>query len=93
MSIANAHNLFHKLAVDAEFRQKLESAPQAQKRAVLDSYGFGDVTQEDAKAAAATFSRSELSEAELEAVAGGSLCGWLECVGVWVGVGIAAAAL
>jgi predicted ribosomally synthesized peptide with nif11-like leader len=93
MSVANAHNLFHKLAVDPEFRQRLESTPLNEKRAFLDSSGFADVTEADAKEAGANFTKSELTDSELEAVAGGSVCGWLECAGVWVGCGIAAAAL
>jgi predicted ribosomally synthesized peptide with nif11-like leader len=89
MSIASAQNLLHKVAIDSEFREKLQGAHGPEKRAVLESYGFGDVTNDEIKAAAANFSKSELSDEELEAVAGGSLCGWLECIGVWVAVAIA----
>lgn len=85
MSVAIAKQLIHKVAEDAAFRQKLESTPLTEKRALLTSYGFDTVSAEDLEIAGRSLSRTELSDAELEAVAGGSICGWIECVGTLVG--------
>lgn len=76
MSVENARNLILKTAKDAEFRNKVESAPLAEQRAIIVAAGFGDVTQADV-AAARESATVELTDAEMEAVAGGSVCGWI----------------
>jgi len=65
--------LFVKAITDQELQQALQAAttPEA-KRAVLAQAGYGDITLDDLRAAAADLAqREELSDDELEAVAGG----------------------
>jgi predicted ribosomally synthesized peptide with nif11-like leader len=66
--------LFLKAATDQELQQALQAAttPEA-KRDVLAQAGYGDITLDDLRAAAADLAqREELSDAELELVSGGA---------------------
>ncbi len=88
MSIERAKELLKKAADDPDFRQQLTSARDyEEKRQVIQSAGFTDVTKEDMAAAAPSL-QTELSEEDLEAVAGGTLVEWVIAVST---VSIAAA--
>jgi predicted ribosomally synthesized peptide with nif11-like leader len=76
MSVENARNLILKTAKDTAFRTQVESAPESERRAILVAAGFGDVTHADVEEARASVT-VELTDAEMEAVAGGSVCGWI----------------
>jgi predicted ribosomally synthesized peptide with nif11-like leader len=71
--VQRVEELFSKAATDQELQQALQGAvtPEAQ-RAVLAQAGYGDLTLDDMRAAAADLAqREELSDEELELVAGG----------------------
>lgn len=66
--------LFHKTATDRELQQALQAAstPEA-TRDVLAQAGYGDITLDDLRAAAADIAqREELTDEELDLVAGGT---------------------
>ncbi len=72
--IAQREELIVKIGTDQELQQALQSAttPEA-KRDVLAQAGYGDITLDDIRAAAADLAnREELSDEELEMVSGGS---------------------
>jgi predicted ribosomally synthesized peptide with nif11-like leader len=71
--VKRVEELFLKIAADQELQRALQAAatPEAQ-RAVLAQAGYGDLTLDDMRAAAADLAqREELSDEELELVAGG----------------------
>jgi predicted ribosomally synthesized peptide with nif11-like leader len=74
MSVENARTLILKLANDATFRDHIAKAPASEKKSLLAAAGFADVTPADVAAARASHG-GELSDAELEAVAGGD---WMD---------------
>jgi predicted ribosomally synthesized peptide with nif11-like leader len=88
MSVVRAQELIEKASADPKFRQALAGAasPEAKSK-VIAEYGFGDVTKADLEAASHNGS-VELSDAELETVAGGSTAGW-----VLVSIGLVALAV
>lgn len=98
MSAVKAQELVARMANDAEFRTAvLELPTREEKRAYLESAGFGGVTPEQVKDAGPSV-MSEISDAELEAVAGGRVVEWVGAVSATVAgaaavVGAAAAAL
>jgi len=67
--------LFVKAATDPELQQALQAAATTEaKRDVLAQAGYGDITLDDLKAAAADLAqREELTDAELEQVSGGAV--------------------
>ena len=101
MSVERAQELLRKFSEDKEFRVKIRDAgSQEGMKQVLTEAGFGDVSPQHVQAAAGT-QGGELSDAELEAVAGGSTVEWAGAVTVIVtglsavasaGAGAAAAA-
>ena len=75
--VKRVEELFLKIGTDQELLQALQSAatPEA-KRDVLAQAGYGDITLNDLRAAAADLAqREELSDEELELVAGGVSAG------------------
>jgi predicted ribosomally synthesized peptide with nif11-like leader len=77
MSINTARQLLDRMSTDEEFRNSVTSAPTVEaKKEILTEAGFGDVTPIDVEAAGANFGH-ELSDAELEAVAGGRTVDWV----------------
>jgi len=72
--VKRVEELFLKIGTDQELLQALQSAatPEA-KRDVLAQAGYGDITLNDLRAAAADLAqREELSDEELELVSGGA---------------------
>jgi predicted ribosomally synthesized peptide with nif11-like leader len=75
-----AQEFLKTIAADATLRQNLENAPTPEaRRHVIDVAGFTDVSKEDI---AATLKKhdeiiGDLSDAELEAVAGGETSEWI----------------
>ncbi|GJG89799.1 hypothetical protein tb265_49800 [Gemmatimonadetes bacterium T265] len=82
MATPRANELFQKITDDVAFRQSLENAASPEeRRAIIDAAGYSDVSKEDAQAAVAEHTgSSELSDAELEAVAGGQTTTWLSFI-------------
>jgi len=79
------------MAADADFRTRVERAPDLDaKKAILTAAGFGDVTPADVEAVGAGMGHG-LSDAELEAVAGGSALEWAAATALVVTAGAAAA--
>jgi predicted ribosomally synthesized peptide with nif11-like leader len=86
--VKRVEELFRKAATDKELQQALQAAatPEA-KRDVLAQAGYGDITLDDLKAAAADLAqREELSDEELDLVSGGA-------GGAEMGVGLAAGSM
>ncbi|HWK89564.1 MAG TPA: Nif11-like leader peptide family RiPP precursor [Longimicrobium sp.] len=72
----NARKLLDRMASDDAFRTQVTNAPDVDaKKAIISAAGFGDVTPVDVAAAGANYGH-ELSDAELEAVAGGRTVEW-----------------
>jgi predicted ribosomally synthesized peptide with nif11-like leader len=82
MATPRAKELLKTLGTDVTLRQKLESASTPEgRRKVINDAGYSDVTKEDLQAAVAEVGgTTELSDAELEAVAGGATTAWLSYV-------------
>lgn len=76
MSTNSARQLIDRISTDEEFRSRVTNASTMEaKKAVITEAGFGDVTPLEVEAAGANFGQ-ELSDAELEAVAGGRAVEW-----------------
>lgn len=93
MTVEQATALVQRLQSDPEFRQRLESADHADKRAVLESGGYGDVKLADVSRALPSSAGGELTDQEFEAVSGGvgSATGVSLAVGTGYTVAIGAA--
>lgn len=92
MSVENARRLVQKIGSDPLFRARLTKVAAADKRVLLESAGFGDVTAEQVQAAASVNATGELTDVELEAVAGGSKWNWVMATIEVVGAAASAAA-
>jgi predicted ribosomally synthesized peptide with nif11-like leader len=76
MANDNARALIDRMTSDEAFRNRVTGASDLNaKKAILADAGYGDVTPEQVQAAGAGFG-VELSDAELEAVAGGRAVEW-----------------
>ena len=92
MAGLSAADLINKMATDVEFRKKVETAPTLEaKKALIEGAGFHGITPESVRAAAVA-QGTELSEAELEAVAGGRVVEWVAATAAVAAVAGAAAA-
>jgi predicted ribosomally synthesized peptide with nif11-like leader len=89
MSVESAKKFIERLASDAEFRTQVESAadPVAKKKLVQEA-GF-DFDMADIAAVLPESAGGELSDAELEGVAGGLTAGETASAAVSAGVGSA----
>jgi len=77
MSTTTARSLLDRMISDEDFRTKVTTASSEEaKKAIITAAGYGDVTPADVAAAGMNFG-SELSDAELEAVAGGRAVEWV----------------
>jgi predicted ribosomally synthesized peptide with nif11-like leader len=82
MATPRAVALLQQLNSDTVLRQQLENAggPEERRR-VVDAAGYSDVTREDLQEALQEQAgTTELSDAELEAVAGGRTTSWLSFI-------------
>lgn len=71
MSVENAKKLLEKIKSDPAFRKELEGAPDdAARKKIAQAHGF-DCTRAEFESLLPGGSSEEISEAELEAVAGG----------------------
>jgi predicted ribosomally synthesized peptide with nif11-like leader len=92
MSVANAQKLMQRLSEDTELRNKIIAAKTPdEKRKIIEGAGYSGFDEKDVQAAAPSFS-GELSDAELEAVAGGRVVEWVGATAAVVGAGAAAGA-
>ncbi|MEO8561619.1 MAG: Nif11-like leader peptide family RiPP precursor [bacterium] len=90
MATQRAKEFFKLVNHDIVLRQQLENAPTPEaRRKVIDAAGYADVTKEDLQATLTEQSNlspsqvaavGELSDSELEAVAGGATTAWLTAV-------------
>lgn len=86
-----AKALIDRMTNDEAFRKRvLKAGDQNAQKAVLEDAGFGDVSPEDIQAAMP--SDVELSDEELEAVAGGRTVEWVGAGAGVVGASVAAGA-
>jgi len=92
MSATRAHELMTKLTTDSEFRSQVAKAATAdEKKVIIDAAGYGDVTTDDLASIAPEYG-NELTDAELEAVAGGRTVDWVIAVST-VSIAVATAAV
>jgi predicted ribosomally synthesized peptide with nif11-like leader len=77
MSVVRAQELIGKVATEPSFRKELEAAPTPEaKSQVIAAHGFSDVSKTDLEAVTKA-GNAELSDAELETVAGGKTSTWI----------------
>lgn len=92
MSQSVAEAVLKRLNEDEELRAAVVAAQTSEeKRSLLEAKGFYDFTEEEVLAAAPTLGL-ELSDAELEAVAGGRVVEWVAATAAVVGAAAAAGA-
>jgi Nif11 domain len=70
MSVEEAQQLVQRAIDDPDFRARLENASQEEKRSVLESEGYGNVTLSHVSQALPGSAGGELSDEEFAAVAG-----------------------
>jgi predicted ribosomally synthesized peptide with nif11-like leader len=93
MATQRAKEFIQAVAGNPEFKQQLEQAKSRdERRAIIDAAGFGDVSKEEILEATKTPNAlgqltnsevqaiGELSDEELEAVAGGETTLWLSAI-------------
>ena len=84
MTIESARDLYQRINEDADFRASLEAASEEEKKQLIKDAGY-EVTCKEWKQAIAEIEavdpNQELSEEELEAVAGGIAMGYGVTVG------------
>ncbi|HET6763766.1 MAG TPA: Nif11-like leader peptide family RiPP precursor [Longimicrobiaceae bacterium] len=74
--MADVSQFLNKVSTDADFRSSLQNAAPEARRGILAAHGFEGITKEDVESYAAS-SSAELSDSELEAVAGGATSTWV----------------
>ena len=85
MSVESAKNFLKKFAKDDDFRAQLEKAADLEARQVIAKAAGFDFTK--AELHECVSANSELSDDDLENVAGGSACGWVGAGGGVVAAG------
>jgi predicted ribosomally synthesized peptide with nif11-like leader len=73
--MADVSQFLNKVSTDADFRSSLQNAAPEARREILAANGFDGITKADVDSYAAT--SAELSDSELEAVAGGATSTWV----------------
>jgi predicted ribosomally synthesized peptide with nif11-like leader len=77
MSVEQARALIKRLSEDEVFRQRVEDAPTpTDKRAILADAGYGDVKLRHISQALPESAGGELTDADLDLVAGGGSVNW-----------------
>jgi len=78
MATPRAKEFLQAVGNDVVLRQKIEGATSPEeRRSIINAAGYADVSREDLQAAVQELApNAELSDAELEAVAGGATTGW-----------------
>ena len=90
MAANTAQDLLKRMATDVVFRQRVENAStKEEKRAILNEAGYTGITAADIQEAAKN-GEFELSDAELEAVAGGKTASWVAAISTVVGAVVVA---
>ena len=91
MSVQDAKVFLKKLAEDPGFRAQVESVDDAGKQQIADSLGLS-FTKEEIESLAPQVADEELSDEDLEAVAGGKSAPWTGAAASAAGAAAAAAA-
>ena len=91
MSIESAKAFVEKMASDDAFRAKLEQAASDEDRKQMVKDAGFEFTKDELKAVVAESGKGELSEKDLEAVAGGSSATWVAVAVAVVGAAAASA--
>jgi predicted ribosomally synthesized peptide with nif11-like leader len=73
--MADLSQFISKVSTDADFRASLQNASAEERREILSQNGFDGITREQVESYSTT--SGELSESELEAVAGGRTSIWI----------------
>jgi predicted ribosomally synthesized peptide with nif11-like leader len=75
--MSQVHEFLNRVSTDSDFRHSLESAESSDaKRRILDQNGFQGLSRADIESQLSK-GGSELSDQELEVVAGGSTASWV----------------
>ena len=95
--MSKARELLKEIATNPDFAKSLEAAADVSaKQQILAEMGYGDVTQDEVEAAVKEIEAQapvsgELSEEDLEAVAGGRTVEWVIAVSTVAGAAAVAA--
>jgi predicted ribosomally synthesized peptide with nif11-like leader len=73
--MADVSQFISKVSADADFRASLQNASAEERHEILSQAGFGDLTREQVESYSS--GSAELSDSELEAVAGGQTSTWV----------------
>ena len=73
--MADLSQFISKVSTDADFRASLENASAEERQAIMSRNGFAGITRDQVESYSA--GAGELSENELEAVAGGATSTWV----------------
>ncbi len=93
VSVQQAQDLVRRVGADPDFKARLESADLADRRAILEAEGFGDVRLSHLAHALPVASGGELSDEEFAAVAGGDSSSDFDPTTATISIGVGVAAI